>query len=136
MLLQRGFRPEVLRLCDAVGAGEPDLLEVSGNLPAYHVIVVGDQHLVAVEVQIVEPSVLCLSQGTCALRVLELHTEATELQVVVHDHEVRGALLVALHLALNSQSDGGLELAKSSRHLGMWVEASYVIDHLEVEIVF
>ena len=136
MLLQRGFRLEVVRLGDAVGAGKPDLLEVSVNLPADHVIVVGDHDLVAVQVQIVEPRILGFCQGTCALGVLELHAEATELQVVVHDHEVRGALLVALHLALNSQSDGGLELAKSSRHLGMWVEASYVVDHLEVEIVF
>ena len=136
MLLQRGFRLEVLRLGDAVGADKPDLLKVNVNLSDYYVIVVGDQDLVAVQVQIAEPRILGLSQGTSPLGVLELHTEATELQVVVHDHEVRGALLVALHLALDSQSDGGLELTKSSRHLGMWVEASYVIDNCEVEIVF
>ncbi len=136
MLLPRGFRFEVVWLGDAVGAGKPDLLEVNDNLPGDHVMVVGDHDLVTVQVQIVEPRILGLCRGTCVLGALELHAEATELQVVVHDHEVRGALSVALHLALNSQSNGGLELAKSSRHLGMWVEASYVIDHLEVDIVF
>ncbi len=57
MLLQRGLRLEVGRPGDVVGASEPELLKISGNLAYDSIVVVGDHHLVAIKVQIVEPSI-------------------------------------------------------------------------------
>jgi hypothetical protein len=57
-LLHRSLGLEGDRLGDAVWADEPDFLEVSVYLPHYRVVVVGDQHVVAVEEHIVEPCIL------------------------------------------------------------------------------
>ncbi len=68
--------------------------------------------------------------------VLELQAEATELQVIVHDHEVSSAFLVPLLEALNPKGAGRLKLAKSSHHLGVGVESSSAIYHFTTKIVF
>ena len=104
MLLHRGLRLEVDWLTDATGANQPHLLKVSFNLSTDNVIIVGHHHLVAIDAKVVEPSVLGFSQRASALRVLELKTKAAVFQMVVHDHEVGGAFLVALLPALKSRA--------------------------------
>ena len=54
MLLQCVLRLEVDWLADAVRADQPNLQEVVGYLLDDQVVVVGDQDLVAVEVQVSE----------------------------------------------------------------------------------
>ena len=58
VLLQCSLSLEVVWLSDAVRASKPYPLKVKGNLFDDCVIVVGDQHFPAVEVQVVEPSIL------------------------------------------------------------------------------
>ena len=136
MLLHRCLRLEVVWLADAMWTSQSHLLKVRFNLSTDCVIVVRHHHLVSVYTEVVEPSVLAFSQRASASWVLELKAKTAVSQMVVYNHQVSGAFLVTLLPTLNSKNTGLLKLTKSSQQFGMRVEASDVINHFGMEIVF
>ncbi len=103
MVLQCGFGLVMVWFGNAVRTSQTHPQEVGVDLCDYGIVAVEEQHLVYIDVQVSQPSVLSVAHNTRALGCLELKAETAVIKTLVQKHQVGGALLMSPSVALHPQ---------------------------------